>query len=59
MPSMDYVKIWRRDLSPSRIGLGTWAIGGWMWGGTDPVGPEFMAPPARAVELAGARHVTA
>ncbi len=23
------------DLSPSRIGLGTWAIGGWMWGGTD------------------------
>ena len=19
----------------SRIGLGTWAIGGWMWGGTD------------------------
>lgn len=20
---------------PSRIGLGTWAIGGWMWGGTD------------------------
>ena len=23
------------DLKPSRIGLGTWAIGGWMWGGTD------------------------
>jgi aryl-alcohol dehydrogenase-like predicted oxidoreductase len=23
------------DLSVSRIGLGTWAIGGWMWGGTD------------------------
>lgn len=22
-------------LSASRIGLGTWAIGGWMWGGTD------------------------
>jgi aryl-alcohol dehydrogenase-like predicted oxidoreductase len=22
-------------LSVSRIGLGTWAIGGWMWGGTD------------------------
>jgi aryl-alcohol dehydrogenase-like predicted oxidoreductase len=19
----------------SRVGLGTWAIGGWMWGGTD------------------------
>ncbi len=23
------------NLNPSRIGLGTWAIGGWMWGGTD------------------------
>lgn len=23
------------DLRCSRIGLGTWAIGGWMWGGTD------------------------
>jgi aryl-alcohol dehydrogenase-like predicted oxidoreductase len=22
-------------LKPSRIALGTWAIGGWMWGGTD------------------------
>ncbi|HZZ00333.1 MAG TPA: aldo/keto reductase [Candidatus Baltobacteraceae bacterium] len=22
-------------LRPSRIGLGTWAIGGWMWGGAD------------------------
>ena len=22
-------------LKVSRIGLGTWAIGGWMWGGTD------------------------
>jgi aryl-alcohol dehydrogenase-like predicted oxidoreductase len=25
------------DLKPSRIGLGTWAIGGWMWGGSDDV----------------------
>jgi aryl-alcohol dehydrogenase-like predicted oxidoreductase len=23
------------NIAPSRIGLGTWAIGGWMWGGTD------------------------
>jgi aryl-alcohol dehydrogenase-like predicted oxidoreductase len=23
------------SLKPSRIALGTWAIGGWMWGGTD------------------------
>jgi aryl-alcohol dehydrogenase-like predicted oxidoreductase len=22
-------------IAPSRIGLGTWAIGGWLWGGTD------------------------
>ena len=32
---MEYVKIPGTSLSPSRIGLGTWAIGGWMWGGTD------------------------
>ena len=32
---MEYVKIPGTILSPSRIGLGTWAIGGWMWGGTD------------------------
>ncbi|GAB3678325.1 aldo/keto reductase [Salinisphaera aquimarina] len=24
-----------KQLNASRIGLGTWAIGGWMWGGTD------------------------
>ncbi len=23
------------SLAVSRVGLGTWAIGGWMWGGTD------------------------
>lgn len=22
-------------ISASAVGLGTWAIGGWMWGGTD------------------------
>src|SRR5215510_10067871 len=32
---MEYVTIPGTALSPSRIGLGTWAIGGWMWGGTD------------------------
>ena len=69
----------------SRIALGTWAIGGWMWGArrpdqldatgdvagwsldaaalreidailgrtiTNPVGPEFMAPPAAPAERA-------
>jgi aryl-alcohol dehydrogenase-like predicted oxidoreductase len=32
---MEYVNIPATDLSASRIGLGTWAIGGWMWDGTD------------------------
>jgi len=32
---MEYVDIGHTELSPSRIGLGTWAIGGWMWGGSD------------------------
>ncbi|OOP55472.1 MAG: general stress protein [Candidatus Brocadia carolinensis] len=32
---MEYINIAGTELSASRIGLGTWAIGGWMWGGTD------------------------
>ncbi|MDF1525232.1 MAG: aldo/keto reductase [bacterium] len=32
---VEYITIPGTDLKPSRIGLGTWAIGGWMWGGTD------------------------
>jgi aryl-alcohol dehydrogenase-like predicted oxidoreductase len=32
---MEFAKIVGTDLSVSRIGLGTWAIGGWMWGGSD------------------------
>lgn len=32
---MEYVTIPGTDLKASRIGLGTWAIGGWLWGGTD------------------------
>ncbi|MFP3909392.1 MAG: aldo/keto reductase [Archaeoglobaceae archaeon] len=32
---MEYTKISGIDVRPTRIGLGTWAIGGWMWGGTD------------------------
>ena len=32
---MEYITIPGTDLEASRIGLGTWAIGGWMWGGTD------------------------
>jgi len=32
---METVRIPGTDLDVSRIALGTWAIGGWMWGGTD------------------------
>src|SRR5207249_12207221 len=32
---MEHTNIPGTALSPSRIGLGTWAIGGSMWGGTD------------------------
>jgi len=33
--NMEFTKITGTRLVVSRIGLGTWAIGGWMWGGTD------------------------
>jgi aryl-alcohol dehydrogenase-like predicted oxidoreductase len=32
---MEFTTIRETALKPSRIGLGTWAIGGWMWGGSD------------------------
>ena len=32
---MEQIEIGISGLKTSRIGLGTWAIGGWMWGGTD------------------------
>ncbi len=32
---MEYTEFSDTGLTVSRIGLGTWAIGGWMWGGTD------------------------
>jgi aryl-alcohol dehydrogenase-like predicted oxidoreductase len=32
---MEFSRIGNTDIEVSRIGLGTWAIGGWMWGGTD------------------------
>jgi len=34
---MEFVKISGTPLVVSSIGLGTWAIGGWMWGGSDEV----------------------
>jgi aryl-alcohol dehydrogenase-like predicted oxidoreductase len=32
---MEFVTISGINLKASRLGLGTWAMGGWMWGGTD------------------------
>ncbi len=32
---MEQIEIGKSGVTTSRIGLGTWAIGGWMWGGTD------------------------
>ncbi len=32
---MEYTKLDILDRDVSRIGLGTWSIGGWMWGGSD------------------------
>ena len=32
---MEYTVISGTDMNVSRIAQGTWAIGGWMWGGTD------------------------
>lgn len=33
--NMEFVDIPGTSIRASRIALGTWAIGGWMWGGTD------------------------
>src|SRR5438309_2102095 len=33
--AMERIAIGKSGLTTSRIGLGTWAIGGWMWGGTN------------------------
>ena len=32
---MEFVEIPGTSIRASRVALGTWAIGGWMWGGTD------------------------
>jgi aryl-alcohol dehydrogenase-like predicted oxidoreductase len=34
-PETDFVQIPTTQLKVSRVALGTWAMGGWMWGGTD------------------------
>ena len=45
---MERILIGDSGMSASRIGLGTWAIGGWMWGGTDEA--ESIATLRTAVE---------
>lgn len=37
---MEYTTISGTDIEASRMGLGTWAIGGWMWGGEKKNEPE-------------------
>src|SRR5436853_5179539 len=32
---MEFAEIPGTSLKVSRVAIGTWAIGGWMWGGTD------------------------
>ena len=32
---MEYTKISNVPVDASRVGLGTWAMGGYQWGGTD------------------------
>jgi len=46
---MEYVKLGISELTVSRIGLGTWAMGGWMWGGTDEA--QAIAAIHRALDL--------
>src|ERR1700691_5228780 len=33
--ALETINIPGTKLNPSRVALGTWAIGGWMWGGSD------------------------
>jgi aryl-alcohol dehydrogenase-like predicted oxidoreductase len=35
--AMEFAHVAGTDLRISRVGLGTWAIGGWMWGGSDEI----------------------
>ena len=39
---MEFVDVENSRVRASRIGLGTWAIGGWMWGGSDDAGPARL-----------------
>jgi aryl-alcohol dehydrogenase-like predicted oxidoreductase len=47
--ALETIAIPETSLKPSRVGLGTWAIGGWMWGGADD--RESIATIQRALDL--------
>jgi len=46
---MEHLKIAGLPFGASRIALGTWAIGGWMWGGTEE--KDAIATIHRALDL--------
>jgi aryl-alcohol dehydrogenase-like predicted oxidoreductase len=46
---VEYAEIKGTSLKVSRVGLGTWAIGGWMWGGTE--GAQSIATIRAALAL--------
>jgi aryl-alcohol dehydrogenase-like predicted oxidoreductase len=48
-PNRESVGISGTPIRASRIGLGTWAMGGWMWGGTDSL--ESVATIRAALEM--------
>jgi aryl-alcohol dehydrogenase-like predicted oxidoreductase len=49
MTNLETIKVPGTSLTPSRVGLGTWAIGGWMWGGSDDA--ESIATIRHALDL--------
>src|ERR1700744_1930273 len=49
---MEIIEIGSSGITTSRVGLGTWAIGGWVWGGTD------EAQSIRTIQSAVDRGVT-
>ena len=48
-------EIGRSGVAASAVGLGTWAIGGWMWGGTDE--KESIAAIQASLDLRAAHFV--
>jgi aryl-alcohol dehydrogenase-like predicted oxidoreductase len=53
MAAMETIEIGTSGITASRIGLGTWAIGGWMWGGSTDLGESI-----RTIRSAIARGIT-